>query len=120
MEADNIALQERLDAYSFYHCIRLNAEVVTKGNQNFIPQQKVVERALAQVPVAGNRVLDVGCRDGLFSFYAERLGAREVVGIDNDLSRGAVEVLIPHFGSNVQMFELNVYDLMPERFGLFD
>jgi hypothetical protein len=32
----------------------------------------------------------LGCRDGLFSFEAEKLGAREVNGIHNDLSAGAV------------------------------
>src|SRR5262249_11270632 len=70
--------------------------------------------------LTGKRVLDVGCRDGLYSFLAERQGAREVIGIDNDLSRAAVDVLIPHFGSTVRMHEMNLYDLTPAPFGTFD
>jgi 2-polyprenyl-3-methyl-5-hydroxy-6-metoxy-1,4-benzoquinol methylase len=65
-------------------------------------------------------VLDIGCRDGLFSFAAERKGAARVVGIDNDLSRPAVEFLIPFFNSKVRMEQMNLYDLTPEAFGLFD
>jgi SAM-dependent methyltransferase len=66
------------------------------------------------------RVLDIGCRDGLFSFEAEKLGAKEVIGIDNNLSTGAVEFLIPYFNSKVKMHELNLLGLKPEDFGLFD
>ena len=68
----------------------------------------------------GKRVLDIGCRDGLFSFAAESMGAAEVVGIDNDLSKPATEFLIPYFKSKVRMELMNVYDLGPDKFGLFD
>jgi tRNA (mo5U34)-methyltransferase len=68
----------------------------------------------------GKRVLDIGCRDGLFSFAAESMGAIDVIGIDNDLSRGATELLIPYFNSKVRMHQMNLYDLTPERFGTFD
>ncbi len=43
----------------------------------------------------------------------------EVIGIDNDLSAGAVEVLLPYFKSKVQMHQFNLYDLTPETFGKF-
>jgi 2-polyprenyl-3-methyl-5-hydroxy-6-metoxy-1,4-benzoquinol methylase len=66
------------------------------------------------------RVLDIGCRDGLFSFFAESRGAAEVIGIDNDLSKPAVEFLIPFFNSKIKMYEMNLYDLKPDTFGLFD
>src|SRR5262249_7329636 len=65
-------------------------------------------------------VLDIGCRDGLFSFEAEKMGAAEVIGIDNDPSVAAIRFLIPYFKSKVQMHELNVYDLLPTTFGKFD
>jgi SAM-dependent methyltransferase len=70
--------------------------------------------------MAGKRVLDIGCRDGLFSFEAEKRGAREVIGIDNDLSTAAVEFLIPFFASKVRMHALNLYDLRRDTFGTFD
>ncbi len=49
-----------------------------------------------------------------------KLGAREVIGVDNDLSPAAVEFLIPYFKSPVRMHEMNLYDLTPETFGKFD
>jgi SAM-dependent methyltransferase len=68
----------------------------------------------------GKRVLDVGCRDGLFSFMAESMGAEEVIRTDNDLSKPAIEFLIPFFKSKVKMVEMNLYDLNRDHFGLFD
>ena len=120
MKPENLALQQKLDTHNFYPCIRLNFEVTTRGYTDFLPQQLQVEHALNQLPVAGKRVLDIGCRDGLFSLQPERLGAAEVIGIDNDLSRGATEVILPYLKSKVRMFEFNVYDLLPESFGKFD
>jgi len=119
MLPDNAALLERLARYNFYHCIPLSPEVTTKGYEDFVPLQVPVQRALEQLAVARQRVLDIGCRDGLFSLQAERLGAAEVIGIDNDLSRGAVEVVLPYLQSKVKMYEVNVYDLTPEAFGKF-
>src|SRR5262249_53136053 len=43
-----------------------------------------------------------------------------IIGIDNDLSVAAVAFIIPHFASKVKMVEMNLYDLRPETFGLFD
>jgi hypothetical protein len=56
----------------------------------------------------------------MFSFQAERKGGREIIGIDHDLSVGAVEFLIPFFGSKVQMYQMNLLELEPTTFGLFD
>ncbi len=82
--------------------------------------QAIALAALGSLDLKGKRVLDIGCRDGLFSFAAERQGASEVVGIDNAISRGAQEFLIPYLKSRVQMHELNLYDLTKEHFGTFD
>jgi SAM-dependent methyltransferase len=119
---DDQAIQQTLARYKFYHVIPVTDTVRTPGWAPPVVQrtQAMVVETLRSVEVRGKRVLDVGCRDGLFAFEAEKLGASEVIAIDNDLSRGAVEFLIPFFGSQVQMHELNVYDLTPDHFGLFD
>lgn len=106
--------------YDFYHVIEVAPGIFTPGDESLRAGQKVVLDALAAIDLAGLRVLDVGCRDGLFSFEAERRGATEVIGIDNDLSVAATEFLIPHLGSKVRMIKMNLYDLAPEVFGLFD
>jgi tRNA (mo5U34)-methyltransferase len=114
------ALIERLKKHRFYHCIDLGNGVITAGIPRLIPQQQLTLRQLRRFDFAGKRVLDIGCRDGLFSFEAERLGAAEVIGIDNCISPGAVEVLIPHLKSKVRMYEMNLLDMTPETFGRFD
>lgn len=115
---DESALQAELKKYSFYHVIPLTPQLSTPGVG--CENEKISVRALASIDVAGKRVLDVGCRDGKFSFQAERAGAAEVIGIDNDLSRAATEFLIPFFKSKTQMVEMNLLDLRPDTFGLFD
>ena len=107
-------------AHVWYHRIGLGEQVVTPGVERYEPFQQPVLRALRALPLAGLRVLDVGCRDGLFAFDAERLGAAAVVGIDNNLSPGATQVLIPALGSRVRMEELNLLDATAERLGRFD
>jgi SAM-dependent methyltransferase len=112
---DENQLRDELKKYNFYHIIQVTENLSTKGYENYVPIQEVALRALKSLDLKNKRVLDIGCRDGLFSF-----GAKEVIGIDNDLSLGAVNVLIPHFKSKVKMYELNLLDLKPETFGTFD
>lgn len=114
------ALREALQQYSFYHVIPLTDHLQTPGIARYQPIQEMVLDALRGIDLRDTRVLDVGCRDGLFAFAAERQGAREVIGIDNDLSPALVEFLIPYFGSRVQAYEMNLYAATPERFGQFD
>ena len=113
-------IQENLRKYQFYHVIRLKDGIYTPGFQQYVQGQEVVLRSLRSLDLRGKRVLDIGCRDGLFCFEAEKMGASEIIGIDNDLSVAATEFLIPYFNSKVKMVELNVYDLLPETFGKFD
>ena len=65
----------------------------------------------------GKRVLDVGARDGYFSFACEKLGA-EVIAVDHsapDLTGflAAREI----YGSRVEYVQANVYDLTPAALG---
>ena len=117
---DERELAKRLPDYNFYHVISLAPTLKTPGIESYIPSQQKVLRALQRLDFKGKRVLDVGCRDGLYSFEAEKLGASEVIGIDNDLSRGAVELVIPWLKSKVRMVEMNLLALTPETFGPFD
>jgi SAM-dependent methyltransferase len=115
---DEVELRERLRRYRFYHTIKLNETVSTPGQSR--PNEELSMRALHSMDLRGKRVLDVGCRDGKFAFEAERRGAAEVVAIDNDLSNGAVELLIPTLRSKVRMEKLNLIDLTAQHFGIFD
>jgi 2-polyprenyl-3-methyl-5-hydroxy-6-metoxy-1,4-benzoquinol methylase len=111
---------ERLKGYQFYHTVQITDRVATTGNPGVRPIVELTRRNLRTLDLKDKRVLDIGCRDGLFSFEAEKQGAAEVIGIDNDPSPGAVELLIPALRSRVRLYEMNLLDLRPETFGTFD
>jgi len=113
-------LLQAISHYKFYHIIQLNDNIATPGNPNFVPAQNLFIKHIKTIDLKGKRVLDIGCRDGLFSFLAESMGAEEIIGIDNDISKPATEFLIPYFKSKVKMVQMNLYDLQPDSFGTFD
>lgn len=121
MKKTRAELIEAVGRYRWYHTFDLGEGVTTTSQVPLFKDMWAFNlKCLESVDFRGKRVLDIGCRDGLFSFEAERRGAREVIGIDNDLSTGAVELLIPHFDSKVQMRQMNLYELTPETMGRFD
>ena len=117
---DRETLQQRLGAYKWWQTVELPEGMSTPGNPTVRPVNDKVVEAMRSLSFTGKRVLEIGCRDGLFSFEAERLGAREVIGIDHILSRGAIDLLIPALSSKVQMVELNMFDPRLSTYGKFD
>ncbi len=111
MKLSNKSIIKQLNKYKFYHKIKINDDIFTKGNEGLIKFQKVPLKILKKYNLKNKKVLDIGCRDGLFSFEAEKLGAKEILGIDNDLSLGATKFLIPFFKSKVKMKKMNLYNL---------
>ena len=111
-------LLKQIKKYDFYHRIRLNERIVTPGINRAQIHKNL--KAIKELDLKGKKILDIGCRDGIYSFEAENMGAKEIIGIDNDISKPAVEFLIPFFNSKVKMVEMNLFDLKPESFGMFD
>lgn len=69
---------------------------------------------------SGLRALDIGCKDGFYAFELERRGAR-VVGLDYaEPTVTGFSIAAEVLGSGVEHVVANVYDLSPERHGLFD
>ena len=118
--ASEANVHEELKKYSFYHVIDLGDGIKTPGRPDLVPGTNNVLQAMDQIDFAGKRVLDIGTHDGLFALTAERSGAEEVIGIDRTIPPCASEFLIPYLDSKVQMFEMNMFDLTPDRFGMFD
>ncbi|MBD0343628.1 MAG: hypothetical protein ICV63_02075, partial [Coleofasciculus sp. Co-bin14] len=73
---DENQLREELKKYNFYHIIQLTENLSTPGYEEFVPIQQMALRALKTLDLKDKRVLDIGCRDGLFSFEVEKLGAK--------------------------------------------
>lgn len=112
-------LAEALKRYSFYHVIDLGHGIVTPGVREFMSLQEPVLAEIRRADLRGKRVLDIGCRDGLFSFEAERRGG-SVVAIDRTPSAALSELLIPWFKSLIETQTLNVYDLRVDPEKRFD
>jgi tRNA (mo5U34)-methyltransferase len=102
---------------NWYHQIEVAPGVVTPGINPSANQLAAME-----VPddLSGKRVLDVGARDGYFSFVAEARGA-EVLAIDSVAPNlTGFDTAAGLLGSPVEYRTMNVYDVVPEAVGSFD
>jgi len=66
-----------LTGHDNYECLYLNGECIRLGARS---DKRL--RLVDWLPVAGKRVLDIGCNAGMFAREAKRRGATEVVGVD--------------------------------------
>jgi tRNA (mo5U34)-methyltransferase len=101
----------------WYHQIEVRPGIVTPGindSATTLARLDLPERC------DGLRALDIGVRDGFFSFELERRGA-EVVAIDYmDPAETGFGVARELVGSSVEYVVDNVYNVTPERYGTFD
>lgn len=88
-------LKAFIDRVPFYHRIELLKGLLTPGFMTH--EHSVVLKTLDRCITPGSRVLDVGCRDGLFSLKAQEKGASEIVAVDIDHSEGFKEIVGPIF-----------------------
>jgi SAM-dependent methyltransferase len=100
-------LQAKAEQYRWYHPIDLGG-YVTKPDNDFSVIWDFIRQNLSSVDFQDKTVLDIGCRDGLWSLFAESRGALLVGGIDNNISKGAIEFALPHLKSQVAMHEANI------------
>lgn len=111
-------VRARIDSVAhWYHQIEIRPGIVTPGINDSamtLGRLKLPERC------EGLRALDIGVRDGFFSFELERRGA-EVVAIDYmDPDETGFAVARELLGSKVEYIVDNVYNVTPERYGTFD
>jgi tRNA (mo5U34)-methyltransferase len=137
--AEAAALQAKVDPIVWYHTLDLGHGIVTPGqfdHRDIVPKYRLPET------LAGKRVLDVATFDGFWAFEFERRGAREVVALDLDApseldwppkrkAAATEQELSVRFGdgfrlaheaigSRVQRVGCSVYDLSPEKYGMFE
>jgi tRNA (mo5U34)-methyltransferase len=111
-------VRERIDAVAhWYHQIEIRPGIVTPGVN---PSAVTLQHLDLPERCDGMRVLDIGARDGYFSFELERRGA-DVVAIDYmDPAETGFPVARELLGSEVEYVVDNVYRLSPDRHGEFD
>jgi tRNA (mo5U34)-methyltransferase len=120
-------IQELIDRIYWYHEFDfgdgLRAQVKTPDAQSHRTLWGFIEGELDKIDFARKSVLDIGCWDGYWSFYAERRGAARVLATDDSGQNWtgnagfnlAKELLKSSVESNLQ---LSVYDLhkLKEKF----
>ena len=119
----------RFEDIRWKHQITLPDGRVTPGH--WCPLFK--EFGLTELDFRGKRVLDIGCLDGQYTFYAESRGASEVISIDineeqfgkqrfpsQDWSCGYLYAHRQLKSRAKYVFPYSVYDLDPSVFGKFD
>lgn len=118
MERDERELWAKIRSVPhWYHQIEVAPGVVTPGINL---SAEVLRRLALPADCCGLRALDIGARDGFFSFELERRGA-EVLAIDCvPPEQTGFLVASELLGSAVRYEVLDVYDLDPRRHGIFD
>jgi tRNA (mo5U34)-methyltransferase len=101
----------------WYHRIEIRPGIITPGVND---SPDTLRHLGLPDDCTGLRVLDLGTRDGFFALEMERRGA-QVMAIDYMPAettgfRVAAELL----GSNVEYRQDNIYQVSPERHGMFD
>lgn len=111
-------LQRRVDSVAhWHHILRLPHGVTTPGVYD---PTDLWQRLHLPEDLSGRRVLDVGARDGYFTFACESRGA-EVLAVDYAAPEATgFAVAREALGSRAEYLRANVYDLAPEQLGTFD
>jgi tRNA (mo5U34)-methyltransferase len=119
MSLSHAEIKEKINSVAnWYHRIEIKPGIVTPG----INDSPAMLRAL-QIPqdCSGLRVLDLGTRDGFFAFEFEKRGAAEVVALDYfPKEKTGFAVAAELLGSKVTYVQANIYEVTPEKYGLFD
>lgn len=101
----------------WHHIMELAPGIVTPGRSNC---QRLLELLCLPDTLTGKRVLDIGARDGFFSFEMERRGA-EVLAMDyvapNETGFSVAKEIL---GSKVEYLHENLYSLSADKIGKFD
>ncbi len=124
---DVATLRQRIDAVSWYHEFDfghgLHARPATPVDSGHRRIWQFIESNLARIDFRGKSVLDIGCWDGYWSFFAEKRGARRVLATDDRSQNWAdgcgIHLAKELLGSTIEIDQnVSVYDLaaLRERF----
>ena len=117
-DASRLAREAIAKQEKWHHRIEVAPGVWTPGLQD---TQTLLSQIGMPEDLSGMRVLDIGARDGFFTFEAERRGAREVVALDNESPHNTgFAIAAGLLDSKATYVTENVYSLDPKRYGRFD
>jgi tRNA (mo5U34)-methyltransferase len=101
----------------WYHRIEVRPGIITPGINDSPQNLRMLD---LPADCSGMRVLDLGARDGFFSFELERRGA-DVLAVDYmPAERTGFTIAAQLLGSRVAFRQANLYNLLPAEIGIFD
>lgn len=108
---------EKVSKVRWFHSIELEPGEITPGLVSHSHLKRMADDLHLPEDMSGLTVLDVGARDGFFSFESERRGAR-VIAVDiQPLEAIGLGVAREILNSRVEFIQSNVYDLTLEKIG---
>jgi tRNA (mo5U34)-methyltransferase len=104
-------IQKRVDAVRWFHEFDFGNGIVAQSTGPDLEMHRnlwaFMRRELDAIDFSGKTVLDIGCWDGYWSFYAERRGAAQVLAADdrsqNWGSSGGVELAKELLNSSIEI-----------------
>lgn len=103
---------------NWFHRIEVAPGIFTPGVQD---TEGLLNHINLPDDLTGKRVLDIGARDGLYSFECEKRGASEVIALDYTTpDTTGFNVAKKILGSNVKWITSNVYQIDQLNLGKFD
>jgi len=117
-------LREQVNSKKWFHSIDFGNGIVSPGAKSL-----EVLNAEANIyfssGIAGRSFLDIGCWDGSNSIQAARRGAARVLATDHYVwhhgaGRENFELARAHIAPRIEVMDIDLPDLTPERVGQFD
>lgn len=127
--------QSIVDAYgAWWHSIDMGDGVTSSGMKS-VDTHNVEKQWFPTDFFIDKRVLDIGTWDGYYAFYAERMGAKEVVAVDHFvwnikhntgdmngkvISKKGFDIAKELLNSNVKEYDVDIEDMDSTTLGTFD
>lgn len=108
---------KKISTVKWFHSIELEPGLITPGTVPLKRLNSMANDLALPQDMSNLTVLDVGARDGFFSFEAEKRGA-QVIAVDiqpiDSIGLGIAKEIL---NSNVKFIQSNVYDLTIDKIG---
>ena len=120
--------QEEIDKIEWFHCYDNETFGFTTQGKKGIPNKEEAKLwGFGAEIFAGKTVLDIGAWDGYYSFFSEKMGARQVLATDHFCwggpgwgTKDGFDLVHRILDSRVESKEIDVLEISPESVGIFD
>ena len=123
---DLAALEQQVRQIPWFHSIDLGNGIVTPGQKPPDVHRMEYAAIFDPVDIRGRTVIDIGAWNGAYSFEAKRRGAARILATDSlawrhhTRGREGFDLARSILGIDLEIGEIDICALTPERVGTFD